>query len=94
LGNSIDDGGDITNSIRDILLDASDENGIHLIHSIERTINSDTIIAIFKKQNKDACNEVLNDLDIWLSKKFINGSSCNAFRAKQSVKVFTSTIEA
>jgi hypothetical protein len=74
-------------------LDASDENGIRIFYSIERTMKSDTICAIFSKQNQDACNEILNDLDIWLSSKFIDGSLCHAFCAQQSVKVYTSTIE-
>jgi hypothetical protein len=92
-GNNIDDGEDETKSFPEILLDASDENGIRFFHSIECTMKYDTIRAIFSKQNQDACNEILNDLDIWLSSKFIDVSLCHAFRAQQSVKAYTSTIE-
>jgi hypothetical protein len=35
----------------------------------------------------------LNDIDTWLSTKFINVQSCISFRAHPSVKVFTSTID-
>jgi hypothetical protein len=56
-------------------------------------MKSDTIKAIFNKQKQDACNKILNNLDIWLSTKFIDGTSCTAFLARQSFKVFTSRIE-
>jgi hypothetical protein len=75
LGNYIDDGEDVSNSIREIFLEASDNNWEHLFHSIERTIKSDTIRAIFTKQNQDACNKILNDSDAWLSSKFIDAQS-------------------
>jgi hypothetical protein len=93
LGSNMDDGEDITNSIHQILLDASDEKGLRLFHSIEQNMKSDTIKAIFNKQKQDACNKILNNLDIWLSTKFIDGTSCTAFLARQSFKVFTSRIE-
>jgi replication fork clamp-binding protein CrfC len=91
----MDDGKDTTNSIREILLDASDNNDICLFHFIERTMKSDTIRAIFSKQNQDACNKILNDLDIWLrTNNVIDGVSCTAFGVQQSVaKVYTSSIE-
>jgi hypothetical protein len=79
--NNMDDSEYISNSIRDILLDASDDNGMRLFHSIERVIKSDTIRAIFAKQNQDACNEILHDLDICLNTKFIDANSCTSFRA-------------
>jgi hypothetical protein len=65
-GNNMDDGEYISNSIREILLDASDDNGLRLFHSIERTTKSDTIRAIFTKQNQDAC----------LITKLIDDNSC------------------
>jgi hypothetical protein len=54
LGNGIDDGEDISKSIREIFLEASDDNGERLFHLIERMTNSDTTRAIFAKQNQDA----------------------------------------
>jgi hypothetical protein len=88
----MDDREDITTFVHEILLHASDENGLYFFHSIECTMNSDTIIAIFNKQNQEACNEILNDLDIWFSTKFIDGTFCTAFCAHQSVNVFTPRI--
>jgi hypothetical protein len=67
LGNDIDDGEDISNSIRAIFLEASDDNGEGLFHSIERTMKSDMTRAIFTKQNQDACNQFFNDIDTWLT---------------------------
>jgi hypothetical protein len=93
LDNVIDYGEDISNSICKIFLEASDDYGERLFHSIERTMNSDTTKTIFTKQNQDACNEILNDIDTWLSSKFIDAQSCISFRAHPSVKVFTSTID-
>jgi hypothetical protein len=92
LGNNIDDGEDTSNSIRDIFLEASADTGERLFHSLERTMNSDTIRDIFTKQNQDACNEILNYLDTWIITKCIDAQSCISFRSRQSVKVFTSTI--
>jgi hypothetical protein len=89
----MDDGEDISNSIREIFLEASDDHGDRFFHSLECTMKSDTIRAIFTKQNKDACNEILNDLDACLSTKFIDVPSCVSFRSHQSVKVFISMIE-
>jgi hypothetical protein len=40
LGNDMDDGEDISNSIREIFLEASDESGQRIFHSIERTMRS------------------------------------------------------
>jgi hypothetical protein len=37
--------------------------------------------------------QVLNDIDTWLSSKFIDSQSPIAFRVHTSVKVFTSTID-
>jgi hypothetical protein len=93
LGHDLDDGEDTKNSIREIILDACDDNGLRLFHSIERTMKSDTIRAVFTKQNKDECNTILNELDTWLSAKFIEGDTITAFRAQYSVHVYISTIE-
>jgi hypothetical protein len=93
LGNDIDDGEDISLSIREIFLEASDDNGERLFHSIERTVKSDMTRAIFTKQHQDACNEILNEIDTCLSSKFIEAQSCISFQAHPSVKVFTSTID-
>jgi hypothetical protein len=70
LGNDMDDSEDISHSIHDIFLEASDESGQHLFHSIERTMKADTTRSIFTKQNQSACIEILNDIDTWLSSKF------------------------
>jgi hypothetical protein len=93
LGNDMDDGEDISNSIRDIFLEASDESGQHLFHSIERTIKLDFTRAISTKQNQNACNEILNDIDTWRSSKLSDSQAPIAFRAHSSVKIFTSTID-
>jgi hypothetical protein len=81
LGNDIDDGEEISNSIREIFLGAFDNNGERLFHFIERTMKS------------DATRAILNDIDTWLSSKFIDAQSCITFRAHPAVKVFTSTID-
>jgi hypothetical protein len=93
LGNDIDEGEELSNSIRDIFLEASGDNGERIFHSIELTMKSYTTRAIFTKQNQDAYNEISNDLDTWISIKFIDAQSCISFRAHQSVNFFTSTIE-
>jgi hypothetical protein len=74
-------------------LDACDDNGMHLCHSFERTMKSDTIRAVFSKQNQDKCNAILKDLDKWLSEKIIDGDMITAFRAQHAVHVYISTIE-
>jgi hypothetical protein len=93
LGNNIDDGEDISNSIREIFLEASNDSCERLFHLIERTMKSDTTRAVFTKQNQDTCNEILNDIDTWFSSKLIDSQSSITFRAHPSVKVFTSIID-
>jgi hypothetical protein len=46
MGNDMDDGEDISNSIQEIILDATDNDSIRLLNSIECTMKSNTIIAI------------------------------------------------
>jgi hypothetical protein len=48
----MEDSKDISYSIHEIFLEASDESGQRLFHSIERTMTSDTTRPIFTKQNK------------------------------------------
>jgi hypothetical protein len=89
----MDDGEDLSNSIREIFLDASDESGQHLFYSIERTMKSSVTRAMFTKQNQNECIEILNDIDTWLNSKFSDSQAPIAFRAHSSFKVFTSTID-
>jgi hypothetical protein len=95
LGNDMDDGEDISHSIRGIFIEASDESGQHLFHSIKRTMKSDTTRSIFTKQNQSACIEILNNIDTWLSSKFSDSQAPITFcsRSHSTVKVFTSTID-
>jgi hypothetical protein len=41
VGDDIDDGEDISNSIREILLNATANNGLRLFHSVKRAMKSD-----------------------------------------------------
>jgi hypothetical protein len=89
----MDDGEDISNSICEILLEASDESGQRLFHSIERTMKSDTTRAILTKQNQNTCQKILNDIYTWLSSKLSDSQATISFGAHSPVKIFTSTID-
>jgi hypothetical protein len=89
----MNDGEDISNSIMELLLDATDTEGQRLFHSIEHTRKSDTIRAIFTQQNQSGYNKILNDPDTWLSDKFTDASVATIFHKHQEVKAYTSTIE-
>jgi hypothetical protein len=93
LGNDMDDGEEISNSIHKIFLETSDESGQRLFHSIKRTMKLDSTRAIFTKQNQNACNKILNDSDTWFISKLSESQAPIAFRSHSSVKVFTSTID-
>jgi hypothetical protein len=93
VGNDMYKGEDICKSIQEILLDDADNDGIHIFHSIKRTMKSGTIIAILTKQNQYACNTILNDFNNWFSDKFSDASTTTGSRAYQGVKLFTSTIK-
>jgi hypothetical protein len=45
VSNDMEDSEDISNSIREILLDTTDDEGLRLFHSIEHTMKSDMIRA-------------------------------------------------
>jgi hypothetical protein len=67
-------------------------DGQRILHSIERTMKSDTTRAIFSKQNKNLCNSILSDLDNWITSKFIDVNNNLAFRKSDAIPVCISTI--
>jgi hypothetical protein len=87
----MDNGEDISNSIPEIFLEASDDSGQRLFHSIERTMKYDTTRAIFTKQNQDACNKIFNDIDTWLSSNYVTLSPI-VFILYQKRKLFNTRI--
>jgi hypothetical protein len=60
LGNDMNDGEGTSNSIRELVLYITDAEGQTLFHSIEHTMKSHTVRAIFTQQNQSECNEILN----------------------------------
>jgi hypothetical protein len=93
LGNDSEDGDDYSNIIRELLIDELDTHDQRIFHAIERTMESDTICALFSKHNKILCNTILSDLDTWLCSKFIDTNNNVSFSRSAAVHNFTSTID-
>ena len=78
---------------RELLLEETDIDGQRIFHSIERTMKSDTIRALFSKQNDILCNSILSELDNWLQSKFQDTHDNTSFLQSSNVHIFTSTAD-
>jgi hypothetical protein len=82
-----------TNTPIQLLLEKLDVEGYPLIHSIEQMMHQYTNHALFLGYNLAICMEILNALDIWLSRRFGEVDNTQAFRHEGNLFIVISTTE-